>query len=1521
MVAYSTHEIPNNKEGLKQSSGFVENKGQIIDQNNKPNPAVLYLLNTPGMNVQLRKTGFSYDVYSVEYKPNSHHVPSNNQNLRNPNPKNDSLVPEYHFHRIDIDLQNSNPNPAIETYVPSKDYLNYYTTGTPEKGVTLVKSFGGITYKNVYPGIDLQFICKDGIFEYNFLIQPGADIASIQLKVAGPERIKYFKEKIQMVTTVGDIDETIPLCYYSLNNNQVPVKGRFKKIKDHIYGFSVDQTIPDGAVLLIDPIPTRRWGTYYGLSVGSNGGCAGDNTGNVYISGATTDPINIATTGAFQTAISLLQDAFLAKFSPDGERLWGTYFGGTAVDQGISCATDHSDSVYLVGFTTSPGLATPGAYQTSINGIEDGFIAKFNSGGQLLWSTYYGGHELLSSNGEFVTYCVADSVNNIYCSGKTSSPDAIATSGASQSSLGGNNDGFLVKFTSTGQRIWGTYYGGANNENDIFCSVSNSFLFLSGSTNSANNIATPGSFMPTFSGLQKAFLACFDLDGSRQWGTYFGGTSGSGDISYGCCSDLTNNVYLYGITTSSNNIGTTGTYQSSSLNGGGYLEKFNSAGDRLWGTYYGHSGVQGAVVDDSGYVYICGKSAYNYQDPYIASPNAYQTVEGGNADAILAKITGDGQRIWGTYYGGSGQDQGNFCIADHYDNIYLYGCTTTPNNSSNEGPCTRNSKTNIIASQNGLYPNYFPTQSVFLVKLSDCYSPDTALQIFGPLNLCQNSTGIIFSIDHLLSATDYHWCVSGNLTITSGQGTTSITVDVGPTLGLDSISVYGINACDAGFPKGIVRLVVARPVPVLSGPDTTCAGITNVYTTTGGKTNYQWTVSPGGTITLNGTATDSSCTVKWSVAGAHWVKIGYTETTGCASLNPTLFNVWVNPGLITSVSISSSANPVCSGTSVTFMANPVNEGSTPFYQWKVNGIDAGINNVSYTYIPVNGDMVLCQLTSSLTGCLSGNPATSNQILMTVNVNQPVSITISPGANPLCSGTSVTFTAHPINEGIIPSYQWKVNGNPVGANLSTYTYIPLNGDGVTCTVNSNATCAVNNPAISPVVTMTVNPNLLVSVSIISSSNPFCAGSSVTFTATPNNGGTPPSYQWKVNGIGVGTNNQGYSYFPNNGDVVTCVLNSNIACPIGNPATSNSITMVVNATMPAGINIVASANPFCPGSAVTFTATAINGGAMPSYQWKVNGINAGSNSSGFSYVPVSNDSVRCVITSNLSCVTGNPAISAKIIMIGSLAPNVAFSACFDTVTTVNAKPFKLKGGLPIGGNYSGPGVNSSNGVFTPSVAGMGVKIINYSYINVHDCGAGKSKSILVQPYPSFTCGSNLVDTRDNKVYPTVQIGAQCWMASNLNFGLAIANTIHQADNCFAEKYCYNGTLANCNQYGGLYQWDEMMKFDDTPAGQGLCPSGWHVPTETDWTTLMNYYLGNGRAGRPLQDTIINGFKALKSGVFYLNSSWSFLDFATILWSSTSSGQSKAISHGMNLYNFSVSMYPASRGNAFGVRCLRD
>ena len=168
----------------------------------------------------------------------------------------------------------------------------------------------------------------------------------------------------------------------------------------------------------------------------------------------------------------------------------------------------------------------------------------------------------------------------------------------------------------------------------------------------------------------------------------------------------------------------------------------------------------------------------------------------------------------------------------------------------------------------------------------------------------------------------------------------------------------------------------------------------------------------------------------------------------------------------------------------------------------------------------------------------------------------------PSVNPVCAGTSDTFTATPTNGGATPAYQWKVNGTNAGANNPVYTYTPSNGDIVTCLLTSNATCATGNPATSNAINMTVNALLPVSVSVSPSANPVCAVTSVTFTATAANGGTTPAYQWKVNGTNVGTNSSTYSYVPANNDAITCVLTSNATCATGSPPTSNAINMTVN-----------------------------------------------------------------------------------------------------------------------------------------------------------------------------------------------------------------------------------------------------------------------------------------------------------------------------------------------------------------------
>jgi hypothetical protein len=191
---------------------------------------------------------------------------------------------------------------------------------------------------------------------------------------------------------------------------------------------------------------------------------------------------------------------------------------------------------------------------------------------------------------------------------------------------------------------------------------------------------------------------------------------------------------------------------------------------------------------------------------------------------------------------------------------------------------------------------------------------------------------------------------------------------------------------------------------------------------------------------------------------------------------------------------------------------------------------------------------------------------------------------------------VTFTATPTNGGSNPSYQWQVNGANAGTNAPTFTTNTLNdGDVVTVILTSDLACVSTPTATSNPVTITstsVDP----SVSIAANSTTICNGTSVTFTATPTNGGTNPSYQWQVNGANAGTNAPTFTTNTlNDGDVVTVILTSDLACVSTPTATSNPVTITSTSVDPS-VSIAANSTTICNGTSVTFTATPTNGGTI-------------------------------------------------------------------------------------------------------------------------------------------------------------------------------------------------------------------------------------------------------------------------------------------------------------------------------------
>ncbi|HNW74416.1 MAG TPA: FISUMP domain-containing protein [Bacteroidales bacterium] len=835
------------------------------------------------------------------------------------------------------------------------------------------------------------------------------------------------------------------------------------------------------------------------------------------------------------------------------------------------------------------------------------------------------------------------------------------------------------------------------------------------------------------------------------------------------------------------------------------------------------------------------------------------------------------------------------------------------------------------------------------------------------IGTCQN-TSIKFTTDIWPPADSIRWNFGD-----PASGAANLSVIANPSHVYSAAGTYTVelyvrhndNRTDTTW-KNIT--IQEAPTPTLGPDQNICTGQTATFDAGAcAGCTYEWkNITSGLVIGTNQTYTTGT-------PGVYGVIV--TGPNGCSGRDTVQLSI--APTAVMSVTVAGTPGTICSGAAALFTATAVNGGTSPAYQWKVNGINIpGATNATCSYTPANGDQIACEVTSS-DPCVGNSPATSPPVSITVYPLPTVAAVADPSTS-ICSGNSVTLTGSGA-----AGYVWSngvANGIPfVPASTATYTVTGSDAFGcsntaqIVVTVNplpnvianasSSSVCAgspviltgsgavtyvwnngvMNGIPIIPLasqtytvtgtdengcsntaqITVVVVPAVAVGLSINASANPLCTGSPVTFTATPVNGGSLPAYQWKVNGVNAsGATNSGYSYLPVNGDVVTCSLNASASCVTGNPAISNAITMIVNNNLPAGVSIVASANPFCPGSSVTFTATPVNGGSSPAFQWKVNGINAaGGNASAYTYSPANSDVVTCVMNSNLTCVTANPATSPSITLTVRDAPNVIFSRCFDTVTFVNAQPFRLTGGLPIGGVYTGQGVNSSSGIFTPSVAGTGIKTITYAYSNFYSCMASKTATILVKPSPVFTCGSTFTDPRDNKTYSSALFGSQCWMAVNLDHGTTISEFTAQTDNCIPEKYIRNASFA----YSSCYQWDELMRYETAPSAQGLCPPGWHIPASAEWSALISYLGGAATAGSAMKDPFAaGGFHSEQTGFLYLNYRWAFFDdiyAGAMYWTSTPSGSDRAVARGLNETNHSVSLYPAARANAFGVRCVKD
>jgi fructose-specific component phosphotransferase system IIB-like protein len=354
-------------------------------------------------------------------------------------------------------------------------------------------------------------------------------------------------------------------------------------------------------------------------------------------------------------------------------------------------------------------------------------------------------------------------------------------------------------------------------------------------------------------------------------------------------------------------------------------------------------------------------------------------------------------------------------------------------------------------------------------------------------------------------------------------------------------------------------------VSITSTATSICAGegITFIALPVNGGANptYQWKINgvdvPGqtaATFTTN------------NLSDGDKVTVVLTSSEACADPKTALSNeiTITTQSVVPSVSITSTATSICVGEGITFTSLPVNGGANPTYQWKINGVDVpGQTAATFTTNNLSdGDKVTVVLTSS-EACADPKTALSNEITITTQSVVP-SVSITSTATSICVGEGITFTALPVNGGANPTYQWKINGVDVpGQTAATFTTNNLSdGDKVTVVLTSSEACADPKTVLSNEITITTQ-SVVPSVSITSTATSICAGEGITFTALPVNGGTAPTYHWKVNGVNV-AGETAVTFTTStllNNDKVTVEMTSSDPC--ANPATvlSNEITITV------------------------------------------------------------------------------------------------------------------------------------------------------------------------------------------------------------------------------------------------------------------------------------------------------------------------------------------------------------------------
>jgi hypothetical protein len=610
---------------------FIRNQGQLDSR-------AEYYVRTPGQTVYFTPSGMVFDL--IRYQDTAATDPAGRQAER--------LA-------FSLDFVGANAGPLIAGGDKDKAVVNYLIGNDPQKWHTDIPTCREVTYRDVYPGIDLRLYGKEGALEYEFVVQPGADISDIAMAYAGVDSLDMESGELVAGAAFGEIKQSRPYIYQQIGDDRVAVEGGFRLLGAKGYGFEA-ASYAAGYPLIIDPSLTLAYSTYLGGSGMDSGRGIAVESGCAYVTGYT-DSSNFPTKNQYQTDNGTT-DAFVAKLdttqSGAASLVYSTYLGGSGIDSGYGIAVE-SGCAYVTGYTDSTNFPKLNQYQSD-NTSTDAFVTRLNtSGNGLIYSTYLGGN---GSNDR--GYGIAVESGCAYVTGYTDSTNFPIRNQYRPDQP--QWDVFVAKLNTNligdASLIYSTYLGGMSNDYGQGIAVESGCAYVTGYTDSTD--------FPTFRKYQvdntttDAFVTRFNAAGNDiTYSTYLGGNGI--DYGYGIAVE-SGCAYVTG-TTESTNFPIRNQYQSDNGTRDAFVARLDTTreGDAslAYSTYLGGSdddeGLDIAV--ESGCAYVTGLTS---SDDFPAK-NQYQNTLG--VDAFVTKLDtsqiGNPSLIYSTCLGGDFDDQGN----------------------------------------------------------------------------------------------------------------------------------------------------------------------------------------------------------------------------------------------------------------------------------------------------------------------------------------------------------------------------------------------------------------------------------------------------------------------------------------------------------------------------------------------------------------------------------------------------------------------------------------------------------------------------------------------------------------------------------------------------------------------------------------------------------------------------------------------------------------------------------------------